>query len=566
MRPFSRFFFPLILGCWILQSCIPDPPSYPYKPAAQIRQEASTLSANLESYIKGWLDGVNPPQIPDSLIPDGVTYARSFMLTHPDSITSNDTWAYRFAKPINTDSIYNSLPDPHVTYLLMGPSLAPFGSKLHVEGEFPHCRFFSLQITPPLSGEEYTYDRAFGSAEVSIADVDIDPFPGHTNPFRIGADRNATDRSYHVTFNLEIGDPVALSGGKYAPPFRYPGNERNGGLLMPQGPWGISGGFNGITPGNGEWSMGALWVRMYAPDGPDPMAGVAAPKVYYELPDGRKYAITADFEAFRQRTEKTVPAQESFTRANNNISPDLGWQKSYGILMNILVGVSQVNGWLQPDSQAKIRAVDLGVTGRSQSAPAPRNYEAHATINNYTSYVGKYVRLDTGMVAVLTGKMPTFPDTRNGLTTMTDAQCRYWSITGYDSDPFFAAPGSAVNSILDDQVKLDDDRNFVLVYSRQQDKPQNALLTNGATWINWGPTMDLGVVIRMVTLGNEWNFPNSPTAPSLPWKTGNLASPDYDSTLINQNWHKGYMGCYLPRMHLMTTQEFEKLGTNLKFN
>lgn len=543
-----------------LTSCIPKPNPYPYKAAAEIREEATQISVDLEAYIIGWLEQINPPQIPDSLIPDGVVDAESFELIHPDSASFEDTWVWRYAKAIDTDSLYNSLPDPNVTYLLLGPALAPYGSKLHVEGAFPHCRFFSLQMTPPLSGEEYNYDRAFGPAEVSIADVDIDPLPGHVNPFRMGTDRNASQRSFHVVFNLSIGNPVSLSGGNFAPPYRYAGNERYGGLLQYQGPWGIAGGFGGITPGTGAWRMGSLWVRIYAPDGPDPLGDVAPPRVYYELPDGRTYFVKANFNSLKDRVDKTVPAQKSKTSANKNISPDLGWQKSYGVLMNILVGVSQVNGWLHPDTMEKIRAVDLGATGRSQFATPPRNYEAHATVNNYTSYLGKFVRLDEGEVAVFTGKLPTFPDTRSGMATLEDAQCRYWSLIGYDNDPFFEAPGSAVTGIMDDQVILDESRNYILAFSRQEDRPVNALPEHRVSWVDWGPTMDLGFIIRTVTLGTSWNFSQSPTAPSLPWSTGNLASPTYDSTLINQNWHKGYLGCYLPRLHILTKEAFEALG------
>ncbi|MEM1214511.1 MAG: discoidin domain-containing protein [Bacteroidota bacterium] len=558
---------PILFSLFLLASttaCIPEPTAYPYRPADEIVAEAEQLSADLEDYIIGWLDGENLAQIPAELIPDGIVDAHSFELMHPDSATFEDTWAWRFAQPINTDSLYNSLPDPNVTYLLLGPALVPYGSKVHLEGEFPRCRFFSFQMSQSLSGEEYIYDRAFGGAETSIADVDIEPLPGHTNPFRLGADRTAADRSYHVTFNLQTGNSVALSNGNFAAPYRYPGNERFGGLIQYQGPWGLTGGFNGITPGTGEWNMGGLWVRIYAPDGTDPLGGVAMPKVSYELPDGRRYFITANFDNLIEKAGATVPAQESYTAPNANISPDLGWQKSYGILLNILSGVAQANNWVHPDSLAKIRAVDLGVTGRAADAPAPRNYEAHATINNYTSYLGKYVRLDTGQVAIFTGKLPTFPDTRHdGITTMMDAQCRYWSLIGYDNDPFFAAPGSAVCGILDDEVILDEDRNYIIVLSREEDRPAGATAENGVSWVDWGPTMDLGFILRTVTLGNDWNFDQSPTAPSLPWSTGDLTSPSYDSTLIGQNWHRGYMGCYLPQLTILSTEAFDALPANL---
>ncbi len=60
------------------------------------------------------------------------------------------------------DSAYGGVPDPHVTYLLLGASYVPFGSKLIIEGEFPYCRFFSVQVSPPFNGKEYCPLRGIG--------------------------------------------------------------------------------------------------------------------------------------------------------------------------------------------------------------------------------------------------------------------------------------------------------------------------------------------------------------------------------------------------------------------
>ncbi|MFP4459087.1 MAG: discoidin domain-containing protein [Candidatus Zixiibacteriota bacterium] len=550
----------ILLTFILISGCIPEPYPYPYRPASEIREEAQEISDSLQAYIEGWLDGDNPPEIPERLLPEGIVDAHSYRLLHPDSVEYDDIWAWRLAEPINLDSVHHSLPDPNVTYLLMGPALAPFGSSVHIEGEFPHCRFFSIQMSPPLSGEEYCYNRAFGPAEVSIADVDIDPLPGHDNPFRVGEDRDAENRSYHVTFDLRIGNAVELSDGDFAPPYRYPGNTRYGGLLQYQGPWGVDGGFDGIMPAHGEWNIGALWVRMYLPDGEDPLCGVDYPKVYYELPDGRDYFITANFDALIEHADSTVAAQETYTSPNAYIDISKGWLKSYGIIMNILCGYCQANGITHPDTMAKLREVDLGATGRSQFADPPRNYEAHSTVNNYTSYLGRFVRVDTGEVAVLTGKLPTFPDTKSGLSSMIDTDCRYFSIVGYDNDPFFEAPGSAINAIRDDQIIVDEYGNYMICYSRHDDRPENANEENKVTHVRWGPTMDLGLIIRIVTLGDLWNFEQSPNDPAIAWDVGNFASPTFDNTLLYQNWHRGYMDCYQPRLHIMRKEKFESLG------
>lgn len=170
----------------------------------------------------------------------------------------------RYAKPINKDSLLAGIPEPRVTYLFLGTALAPFGSKLIIEGEFPHCRFFTIQISPPLNGLEYYAQRQFGTAEVSMVDADIDPLPGHTNPFRVGANRNAINRSYHVEFDLCTGDPVSLNGTAHVYPYRSNSNVRKGAMMVYQGPLGYKTivGTALPTEQQGDWNLGALWIRI----------------------------------------------------------------------------------------------------------------------------------------------------------------------------------------------------------------------------------------------------------------------------------------------------------------
>lgn len=549
----------------ILSSCLPDPLPYPHKPAQDVVSEAQVISDNLESYIEGWLDGQNPAQIPDSLIPDGVVDNEDFYLKHPDSVSASETWGWRVAEPVDFDSLHNGIPDPNATYLLLGPALAPFGSKVHIEGEFPYCRFFSIQMSPPLSGEEYTYNRYFGPTEVSIVDADIDPLPGHTNPFRVGNYRKATNRSYQVTYELTTGNPVSVSNNQFQPPYRYPGNLRKGSFIQYQGPWGEDGGFDGIMPANGEWNIGALWVRIYAPDsGKGPFGGVNLPKVYYELPDGREYFIGANFDKLVERANGTMAARSTNTQPNAYIDASDGWLKSFGILRNILVGSAQANDWTHPDSLEKIRKVDLGVTGRGLSQGAPANYEPSATGNNYVNYFGRYQHNADDYVTVLTGKLPTFPNTRPGLDTMTAAQIRYWSVVGYDNSIDAQLPGSAVNAIMDDEVVLDENRNYIICYAQSNDRPINATAENGVTWKNWGPTMDLGLVIRYLSVNGDWSFSKTPDELNLNWEENDFASTQFDSSHTYQNWHNCWMECYQPRIHYMHKQEFEALGNDFK--
>jgi hypothetical protein len=318
---FSTFF--------LQQSCLPPSTPYPYRPPADVVAEAEAWSVNFEAYIKQWTQGQVASSIPDSLIPQGISDCKDFYLKNPSDVTDAETWAVRFARPINKDSLLAGIPDPKITYLYLGTPLAPFGSKLVMEGEFPHCRFFSVQITPPLNGLEYYAQRQFGAAEVALVDADIEPISGHTNPFRLGANRNATNRKFRIEFNLATGDPTDLNPEAHTYPFRKNTNTRTGSMLVNQGPLGYKTIAGTPLPVQGDWDLGALWVRIYEPDnGTGPMGGVAMPKVWFELPDGSKYFIGSDFSALQKRADNTIANRVVDKQPNPNFGPATGWYKS----------------------------------------------------------------------------------------------------------------------------------------------------------------------------------------------------------------------------------------------
>jgi hypothetical protein len=561
-KTMHKILLPVLL---LLSSCLPPSDPYPFRPAAEVRTEADSISKKLENYIIAWLDGEVPAEIPDSLIPAGVADSKDFYLKMPEDATAEETWAVRFAKPIDKDSLYAGVPDPQVTYLYLGTAFAPMGSKLVIEGEFPHCRFFSFQISPPIDGEGYYAQREFGGAEVSMVDVDIEPLPGHTNPFHLGADRTAENRSYRVEFSLAAGDGVALNDGAFEYPYLKPGNNRRVGALMTyQGPLGFKTIAQTPLEHPGSWNLGAFWVRIYQPDdGSDPLGGVEMPKAYFELPDGRQYFIGSDFSRLQERADFTSPNQDKTSVPNPYFGPAVGWKKSWGITRSILNGVCQANGWSRQDSAQRIREIDLGWTGRGLDRPAPHNYEPHATTNNYINYLGRKVDIPPGKVLVLTGKMPTFPHTRSGEPVMQGGQVRYWSIAGINDDPLSPLPGTTIHAIVDDEVVLDDQRNYIIAYSQESDRPVNATAANGVSWVNAGTQTNHALLLRWLSVGKDWFTTFSPNEQALNSAVSNWASPDYDSTLIDVNWRQGYMRCFLPRVHLLDREVFENLGSDL---
>ena len=550
-----------LLFICLFTACLPKPASYPYREPALLVKEAETMSALLESYIYGWLAGKNPARIPDKLLLLGTDAGdnRNFYLQKYEEINPETQWAVRAAKPIHPDSVVSGVTDPHVTYLYLGAAYAPFGTKVVLEGEFPYCRFFSVQVSPPFDGKSYYHKIVIGTAEVSIADIDILPLPGNTNPFRVGAARGATQRKYRLEIDLRSGDALALNPD-FKPPYQTPTGKLTGAFIVNQGPWYKK------FQGKGYWNTGSVWIRYYAPDtDKGTMAGIPLPKVHYVLPTGEKYFINCDFTGFVKRANQprkaahTSPAEPK----GEFMGQQAGWTKSYGILQNIGIGLFMALNQVNPKTMKYVRDADLGATGRGENQSPPNNYEPHATTNNYASYLGRGMNLGKNKVIVLTGKMPVFPDTRKGAALMPKGEVRYWSLGGYDFNALRKTAGSAIHSLMDDEVVLTKDRRFIIVYSRPEDRPKNARPENGVTWKDWGPTADLGLMLRWVSVSPDWTMPLNPHETNLPWKKASVAGTAYDKTLIGQNIDTGFMGKYLPVVHYLSRSEFENLGSAL---
>ena len=132
----------------------------------------------------------------------------------------------------------------------------------------------------------------FGQHEVPIVDADIQPLPGHTNPFLPGADRNALKRNYKVSFEMRQGNGHEIEPAYREPLHRRLGNNRFASAIQYQGPLAhrkIIGGHR-----RGKWDDGTLWVRYYAPDkSKGVLGGVPLPRISYQTPDGRQYYIVS---------------------------------------------------------------------------------------------------------------------------------------------------------------------------------------------------------------------------------------------------------------------------------
>ena len=56
MKIFNRI-ASVIVSVLIMTSCLPEAPKYPHEDPAKVIDEGKKISADLEQYIKDWLDG-----------------------------------------------------------------------------------------------------------------------------------------------------------------------------------------------------------------------------------------------------------------------------------------------------------------------------------------------------------------------------------------------------------------------------------------------------------------------------------------------------------------------------
>lgn len=551
---------PFLLLFW---SCLPEPPKYPYFNNEEINAEVKNLSNNLEVYIQQWHKGQAPDLLPPYLLPKGYDTSRykNIRLVRYEDIKPEKQWAFRPAHKINFDALYGSFPDPNCSYLLAPILYAPFGAELHIEGEFPYCRFFSIQVTPPFDPAEYRYDKWAGKGEVGIVDCDIPTKPGSVNPFKVGANRLANNRSYDAVFEMAMGNPSKLNQS-HKFPYRSNGEKIYASGIQFQGPWGID---KKNGHGRGYLDFGDVWIRYYAIDkNKSVKGGVDFPKMYFQLKTGEKFFIIADFEGLIAQSETTMPNR---VIGDGDPAPyngkDIGWDKQYGIFLQISTGLSRALYKETPDDKKYIRDLDLGVCGRGENMPAPASYEPHATGSNYTGYLTSGTSIKKGKVFVITGKLPTFPDTRNGNPIMESAQCRYWSLTSYDADfPFSKIKGLENTCIMDDEIVLNENREYIIVYSRKEDRPINAIAKNGVTWVDWGNTCTQAITLRWISVDPEWSFELAPNEINLPWSISTWSGSRFDKTLVGMN-QPGFLKEYHPIKHYMTSFEFQNLGNNL---
>lgn len=345
-----------------------------------------------------------------TLVLGQVSFAHAAAPAAPNSLPSCG-WILETAGKGATNVAY---PDTDATYWTM-----PFDTTrwraMVIEGEYPEARFFSF----------VTY-VAKGSEVDSIHDVDIDPNPGSTNPFRRGPDGKR--HKYTVTISKDLTTA--------------PNHVRLG-----------------DTP--------LAWViyRIYVHDASvDEKGGVALPRVLLIAQDGSVHPVPPC--PFKKPAVQLLFLLLEL-RANGFIADADYWQTKF---------YQGDDGGFTPDSncQPQEQVVFWIPENTGGYFPNPGNkYIAAPALCFYPD-----------RVLVVRGKAGVFPDTHNGGPIWEPAipgkiKLRYWSMC----NNLQQSPYPVVSCAADWATRLDDNGFYTYVLGAG-DAP--SWLPADATWVPWG--------------------------------------------------------------------------------
>src|SRR6266536_3102652 len=363
----------------------------------------------------------------------------------------------------------NLWPDKRPTYFF-GEMEIPAGAELTVRGRYPHVRYFKFSI--------YVHERNTFVAEAggSIAGIHIEPDPGSTNPYRVGADRDAKPRNFTIPI---LAKDAPANAADRARNTVYLGNQTKT----------IFGGFRMYVSDRGY--DGAGWGLADAPS-------LEGPGITYDatLADGSKLVGDEVVKRIGKLMGDAPPP----------IDAD-AWYK--------LVNNKDNNPFMTPAERAKVP-----VATQMEGGGDPT-----------TAYIVNYISRKYGPLYVFRAKLPTFPNTWANTKIMPDGQVQYWSVATMAS----FTNGSLWDGVFDMQVPLDKDGYYTIVVSRPEDRPKNATAKNGVAWIDWGPgeglddprnRKDWGALLMRYMVPHK-DFQYSPLKADRPDKLAEVMGPYY---------------------------------------
>ena len=427
-------------------------------------------------------------------------------------------WGYwnqlEYPRPIQNPNLW---PDMQSTYFI-GRLALPAGATLTLNYTFPRARFFQFALYKQ-------ENNTFVSIGEDLEGPQIEPDPGSTNPFRVGANRLGDKRAFKLHI---VAKELPKDKAQRAINTLYVGN--GGGDLQ----------FVNRAYLSDQDSDGAGWGSADTP-----RAGPGLPTYTGTLADGTQLSSAEVVKRFvRPMAAPTQPVSaaqwEQVVEATTNdpaLDPATAparkvprWEKYWNIKYSIL------GSFKTPEEQAKIPYAGPIDGGGSPS----------------TEYMFIQLSRKFGPLYVMRAKMPSFPDTYagvggRGLEVMPAAQTQYWSVSSAEAIP----SSRIVDALADMQVPLDKDGYYTIVYCRAEDRPKNATAANGIAWIEWSPLgegadspknrPDFGMLLMRI-MANDPNWEQSP------------------NRVTQQGMEESVMGPYYPRGYYTTQSEFEAQG------
>jgi hypothetical protein len=244
----------------------------------------------------------------------------------------------------------------------------------------------------------------------------------------------------------------------------------------------------------------------------------------------------------------------------------VGWFKMFGFWLTFADGWAYpwVRPWGPlPKSWAEkwITSHDKCLFNRGPEMSPPGNHEISASGMNYNTYLARVMSLGSDKIYALTGKLPTTPKTRGGQPTATTGEARYWSICHTGNGEGGKYPSLLYGCLMDEDVVVNSENQYLIVYSRRDERPSNARSECGVTWQDYGLESRQVFNIRwMSVMPDDYLRKYAPHDDNVPWNIGEWSQPTWDRDVMSYNDQKGVMGPYQPLVHYLTRQEFENLG------
>ncbi|HVS29079.1 MAG TPA: hypothetical protein VHE14_05975, partial [Solirubrobacteraceae bacterium] len=349
---------------------------------------------------------------------------------------------------LSGDQVNAAYPDDAAKYWVSRLPIPP-GFHLELKGRYPYARYLSF-IT--YTGQTQAID--------GLADFEIAPDAGSSNPFVRGADRTAAQRSYTVKI---VNDRIPASGR--AQNTVYTENADGSKSSKPQG-------------------GGVFIVRVYVPDrGRDITGGVGLPDISYVndatgAPSPLPTCAGTDVPDLGQTqglADASVPSLGLPDTKAGGRNPPV-WRK----FTNVVTGQG-----LTPLDNDLTGSLYDALAALANNAPSGGFFE-----NIHNNYVYTVVNQGSGDVIAFRAKAPTAPLTENGAATMDSGQLRYWSFcTNTPATNFLAC-------LYDHQLPTDGQGRYTLVISSAANRPSNAIGACGVGWLPAGPLPGTPVILR----------------------------------------------------------------------